>query len=101
MKIDRNKLKIIVRYIYVKEIVGKCLFESLASFPEIQKECDVLSDLAVSFEESVLTDGADYEKLKNDLSFQILSVHNICRNHSKYRQSLIFFDEFGNFIDLI
>lgn len=99
MKINEEKLKKVVSYLYVREVVGKQLYNELNDYPELQTECDKLIDMAIQFEIAILSK-TDHSKYKEQTSNQILYIHNIAKNIEKYRKSLLYFDEQGQMVDL-
>lgn len=88
-----KELKSIVADIYVKELLGVGLFEDLSLYPQLQKECNELLDIALKYEESIYSKNKDYILLKNRLIDKILSIHNICLDIDEYRVSYILFNE--------
>lgn len=98
MKIDEKKLKKVVELLYVKEAVGKALYEKLDDYPEIKQECDSLISLALEYEILILHK-KECCKFKELIKEKILSIHNISNSNKLYRKSLIFFDDFSNYID--
>lgn len=100
MCIHNEKLKNIVVFLYVKEAVGKALYEEIHLYPQLQQECTELSNLAMEYETLILSKQA-YQHLKQPILEKVLSIHNISIGIEKYRQSRLFFDESGNITDLI
>lgn len=90
---NMKELKSIVADTYVKELLGVGLYEDLSLYPQLQKECDVLLDIALKYEKSIYSKNKDYILLKDELVEQILSIHNICVGIDKYRVSYILFNE--------
>ena len=99
MKPNKEKLREVVKLLYVKELLGKPLFQELHLHPELQEDCNELIETAMQFELCVLNK-KDYSQLKNQMKNQILSIHNIAKNLEKYRQSLLYFNENLEFVDL-
>lgn len=87
-----KELKSIVADIYVKELLGVGLYEDLSLYPQLQKECNELLDIALRYEESIYSKNKD-TLLKNKLIDKILSIHNICLDMDEYRVSYILFNE--------
>lgn len=101
MKPNKERLRNVVNLLYVKEVVGKPLFQELHLHPELQDECNQLIEIATEFEISVLTNKkGDYFQLKNQMKNKILSIHNIAKTLKKYRQSLLYFNENLEMVDL-
>lgn len=100
MKINKEKLKNIVVFLYAREAVGKALFEEIHLYPQLEQECAELSNLACEYEILILSK-QPAQHLKQLVLDKLLSIHNISLGIEKYRQSLIFFDEQGHLTDLI
>ena len=88
-----KELKSIVADIYLKELLGVGLHKNLSLYPQLQKECNELLDIALKYEESIYSKNKDYILLKNKLIDKILSIHNICLDIDEYRVSYILFNE--------
>lgn len=99
MKIHKEKLQNLVNLLYVREIVGKNLFQELHLYPVLDKECKELTTIATEFEICVLNK-KDGSYLKSQLKEKILSIHNIALGMEKYRQSLLYFNENLELVDL-
>lgn len=100
MCIHNEKLKNIVIFLYPQEVVGKALWEEIHLYPQLQIECDELSNLAMEYETLILSKQA-YQHLKQPILEKVLYIHNISIGIEKYRQSRLYFDESGNITDLI
>lgn len=99
MKIHKEKLQNLVNLLYVREIVGKNLFTELHLHPQLEQECKELTAIATDYEIYVLNK-KDGSQLKNQLKEKILSIHNIGLGIEKYRQSLLYFNENLELVDL-
>lgn len=88
-----KELKSIVADTYVKELLGVGLYEDLYLYPQLQKECDALLDMALRYEKLIYSKNKDYILLKDELIEKILSIHSICLGIGKYRISYILFNE--------
>ena len=95
MKTNVKLLKELLKIVYTKELLGKALYERLNDYPYLKEKCDVLEDMATSYEVSVLegTEGKDgKEQYKQRVVEEMMAVHNIALTLPLYRQSEIYFD---------
>lgn len=99
MKIDEKKLKKVVELLYVKEIVGKALYEKINDYPTIKEKADELTDAALNLELSILTKNDNYERLKESTKEILLELDKMSSENKFYRKSLLFFDENLNYVD--
>lgn len=99
MKIDEKKLKKVVELLYVKEIVGKALYEKINDYPTIKEKADELTDAALNLELSILTKNNNYERLKESTKEKLLELDKLSSENKYYRKSLLFFDENLNYVD--
>lgn len=99
MKINQEKLKDVVIRLYVREVLGKSLYTELYLHPQLIEVTNELTNAAMQFELCVLNK-KPYSNEKEHVKQLILSIHNRVKNIEKYRQSLLYFDENGNFVDL-
>lgn len=93
VKINEEKIKKIVKIIYIKEILGKALYERLDDYPIINNKSNELIEIAVPFEIQVLKKEGDYFSTKSVIKDKILELHKLCLGNELYRKSLIYFDE--------
>lgn len=98
--INKNKLEELVKLIYIKELLGLNLFESIEEYPSLNAECNELIGIATTYEDMVLTkkNTADIKQILTD---KIISIHTIALTIPDYRFSRIFFDDNGELTNLI
>lgn len=99
MKIDEKKLKKVVELLYVKEIVGKALYEKINEYPIIKEKADELTDAALTMTIAILKKTKNCEQTKESTKEKLLELDKISSDNKLFRKSLIFFDENLNYID--
>lgn len=92
MKTNVKLLKELLKIVYTKELLGKALYEQMDEYPYLKEQCDILEDMATSYEVSVLEGTDDKETYKQMVIEKMLAVHNIALTLPLYRQSEIYFD---------
>lgn len=95
--LDKEKLRQIVKKIYIDELIGKVTIEEQ---PTLIAEVEKLLNIATEYELKVLKKES-VGTLKDTLIQQILNVHHLLTALPNYRPSLIYFDENGNFVDVV
>lgn len=98
MKIDEKKLKKVVELLYVKETVGKALYEKINDYPTIKEKADELTDAALTMTIAILKKTKNCEQ-KESTKEKLLELDKISSSNKLFRKSLIFFDENLNYID--
>ena len=92
MKTNVKLLKELLKIVYTKELLGKALYERLEEYPYLKGQCDVMLDMATSYEVSVLEGTDGKEIYKQRVVEEMMAVHNIALTLPLYRQSEIYFD---------
>ena len=96
-QLEKEKIQQIVKKIYVDELIGKV---TVKDNPTLTVEIEKLLNISTEYELKVLTKES-VGTLKEILIQQILNVHHLCTTQPNYRTSLIYFDENGNFVDVL
>lgn len=98
MKNRIKKIEEVIEVIYIKELLGLTIYENLDSYTELNIEVQELRQLALNYEQSVLSKQT-YDNTQ--LIDKINSIHGICMTIEEYRPSRLLFNEGIMNIDIL
>lgn len=97
--INEGKLRKVIDFLYIKEVLGIGLYSRLSEYPELSGRCDVLRNAAYYFEKDILENKDGYLEQKENIKALIIELDIFCSQFPYYRKSLLYFDENLNYVD--